>query len=143
MRTVFFCAISIGVLLMSCAKLNNKAGGCPYDTINVFAAYRMIHHYGDSLVGKSASQIIRHFRIDNNCLANIVASSDEATFWTAADTVTNAPLIIIETKGGGKQHPSFYMMKGIPLCPPPTTPPCDTLINSGDFEQMFPLPPGY
>ena len=92
----------------------------------------MIHHYADSLVAKGPSDIIRNFKITNNCLANIIASSDETTFWTAADTVNDKALIIAQVKAAGAPS-QFYMLKGIPLCPPPTTPPCDTLFSMNDF----------
>src|SRR3982751_757631 len=115
MRTTFFFAISTGVLLASCGKvINNKNNiSCPYDTISKSAAYRMIHHYADSLVAKGPSDIIRNFKITNNCLANIIASSDETTFWTAADTVNHKALIIAQVKAAGAPS-QFYMLKGIP-----------------------------
>jgi hypothetical protein len=142
MRRASYGAILLGVLLTSCAKTGSKKASCINDTISVFAAYRMIHHYGDTTVGHGLSDIIRHFRIDNNCLSALMIAADETTFWTGADTITHMPLIIIETKQSGNP-PHWFAMKGIPLCPPPTTPPCDTLRNIGDFADMFPLPPGF
>jgi len=134
-------AILSGVLLTSCARFEDKKFSCQVDTISVFAAYRMIHHYGDTSVSHDLAHILRRFRIDNMCLQAMMASSEQTSFWTGADTTTSAPVMVIETKSTGNA-PKWYVIKN-PLCPPPTTPPCDTLLNSEDFAQMFPLPPGY
>jgi hypothetical protein len=141
MTRVFSGAILLGVLFTSCAKIQKKNASCQTDTISVFAAYRMIHHYSDTSVSHAAANIVRRFRLDNICLQGMIGSSEETSFWTGADTVTNAPLMIIETKSSGGS-PQWYVIKN-PLCPPPTTPPCDTLLSNNDFAAMFPLPPGY
>jgi hypothetical protein len=141
MARSFSGGILLVILLASCAKIEDKKASCQMDTISVFAAYRMIHHYGDTSVSHVTSNIVRRFRLDNICLQSMIGKAEETSFWTGADTITNAPLMVIETKTTGAS-PQWYVIKN-PLCPPPTTPPCDTLLSNSDFAAMFPLPPGY
>jgi len=141
MTRAYYGVILLGVLLTSCVKIEDKKASCQTDTISVFAAYRMIHHYGDTSVSHNLSNLVRRFRLDNICLQAMIGSSDQTSFWTGADTITNMPLVVIQTKSTGSTA-QWYVIKN-PICPPPVTPPCDTLINTGDFAGMFPLPPGY
>ena len=142
MKKAIYSAVSFCFLFISCNNVSkNLASGCLKDTLSVKQAYSMIHHYSDSAVGHNLKDIIRFFRIDNNCLDQIASISDETTFWTGADTVTHNPVIIVETKEQGEKYPQWYLMKVIIICPPPEVPPCDTLINTGDFQELFPPAP--
>ena len=132
-------AISFSILLISCKNELKKSGVCISDTINVKVAYKMIHHFSDSAVGHSLSDIIRFFRIDNSCLNDLTSMDGVTTFWTAADTNTNKTLIIAETWEKSKTKPQWHMLKAI-ICPPPPAPPCDTLNGGGDFSELIPLP---
>jgi hypothetical protein len=129
-------AISFSILLLSCKNELEKKEGCLSDTINVKKAYKMIHHYGDSAVGHNLNDIIRFFRIENSCLNELSSINGVTTFWTAADTNTNKPLIIAETWEKGETKPQWHMLKAI-ICPPPPAPPCDTL-NGDDFAEFLP-----
>lgn len=119
-------AISLSFLLWACnnpepsspAKVSSK------DTISAKAALKMIRHYRDSSVYHDPGGLVRMMRFQNAALKGICESDGTTTFWTAADTITNKMMIIVQMKSveGG----STFMAISGDVCPPPTTPPCDT-----------------
>jgi len=124
----------LAIIIWSCGG-GAKKGKLP--RISTRAAYRMIQHYKDSLVPHNVNALIRYTRFNEEALED---GCDDAqiTFWTAADTLTHKPLIIVECRGHkGSDSAYFYSMNtfNITICPPPTTPPCDT-SNLQDFADM-------
>jgi hypothetical protein len=119
-----------GICFSSCGV--TSGGGVPLDSLTLHQAHAMIHHYGDSIVWGRKEGRIRYINV-NQAVMEKLSEAAPVMIWMAADTVTHQPLIIYETKGGGKQH-WYAQMKGI--CPPPTTPPCDTTGSGTEFVDL-------
>lgn len=126
-------ASSLIFLISSCTTPVTPTDETPstMDTISRKAAYRMIQHYRDSAVMHYPGELVRMIRLQNSVLKGICDLDGTTSFWTAADTNTHKLMLIVQSKstGGG----STFMAVPGEVCPPPTTPPCDTTF-AAEFQ---------
>jgi hypothetical protein len=114
--------LAIAILMVSCKDEKKRKIYDGFNTIPKDAAVKMITSYSDSRVPHDLNNIIKSIQINSKQFAELSSRCDSVKLFTAADTITYMPMIVVQTITRSSpvsyEYYTFESNKGT-ICPPP------------------------
>jgi hypothetical protein len=122
MSNKLLAVLAIALLIFSCKGDKKVKTFSGFNSISSQAAIKLINSYADSRVPHDLKNIIKSIQINAKEFSDLTSSCDSVKLFTAADTITYMPTIVIQTitrkSAVSYEYYTFENAKGT-ICPPP------------------------